>query len=359
MHSFNHGGRGYFNVQAELAGETDRLVLITAHFDSTAASSPPYDPVSDSAPGADDDATGTAAVLAAAAIIRDLAAANKPLRTIRFVLFNAEEHGLIGSHAYARDAHARGEQIDAVYQMDMIGYNVVPPATFEVHAGYLASPTVQTSSVVLAERIVRLARVVAPGLGTTQVYRSNSSSDRDPAEGRSDHAAFHQRGYPAVAATEDFFVGPGGAGSEPNPNYHRETDTLVDSEYAAGIARATVAAAWLTAAPTATPAPAGGTVATKLGSGATAEGATDWQPYSGVGVYVDVDTSACGFTKTPRYFTVIGGSSSHWATTGATSIYSPTPTGFRVYVRWSNGTALTPETANANNWHIQWLGIES
>ena len=79
MHSFNHGGRGYFNVQAELAGETDRLVLITAHLDSTAASSPPYDAVSDPAPGADDDATGTAAVLAAAAIIRDLAAANKPL----------------------------------------------------------------------------------------------------------------------------------------------------------------------------------------------------------------------------------------------------------------------------------------
>ena len=107
MHSFTHSGRSYFNVEAELAGETDHLVLVTAHLDSTAASSPPYDPANDPAPGADDDGSGTAAVLAAAAIIRDLAAAEKPQHTIRFVLFNAEEHGLIGSHAYARDAQAR------------------------------------------------------------------------------------------------------------------------------------------------------------------------------------------------------------------------------------------------------------
>ena len=55
--------------------------------------------------------------------------------------------------------------------------------------------------------------------------------------------------------------------------------------------------------------------------------------------YLDVDTSAGKFTSTPRYFTTLGGNSSHWATTGATSIYNATPTGFRVYVRWSDGSA--------------------
>lgn len=73
---------------------------------------------------------------------------------------------------------------------------------------------------------------------------------------------------------------------------------------------------------------------------------------------MDVNTTAAGFTKTPKYFTVLGGSSSQWATTGATSIYSPGSTGFRVYVRWSTGIELTPETANSYGWHIQWLGIE-
>lgn len=358
VHSFNHGGRGYFNVEAELAGETDRLVLVTAHLDSTAMSSPPYNATTDPAPGADDDASGIAAVLAAATIIRDLAAAAKPRHTVRFVLFNAEEHGLIGSQAYARDARDRGEQIDAVYQMDMIGYNVAPPATFELHAGYLASPSVQDSSILLAKRIAKFVPIFAPGLGTAQIYRSQSSTDRDPAEGRSDHAPFHQRGYPAVAATEDFFIGPGPAAAEPNPNYHRASDTFVDGEYAAGIARAVVAAAWVTAAPTRTAPVAQGGAALKLGSGATPQGTTDWKPYSGVGVYVDVNTTAAGFNKTPKYFTMLGGSSSQLATTGATSIYSPASTGFRVYVRWSNGIELTPETANSYGWHIQWLGIE-
>jgi len=37
---------------------------------------------------------------------------------------------------------------------------------------------------------------------------------------------------------------------------------------------------------------------------------------------------------------------------------SPTPTGFRVYVRWSDGSALTPAQANSLQWHINWLGVE-
>ena len=59
----------------------------------------------------------------------------------------------------------------------------------------------------------------------------------------------------------------------------------------------------------------------------------------------------------PRYFTTLGGNSSHWATTGATSIYNATPTGFRVYVRWSDGSALTPAQANSFQWHVNWLAL--
>ena len=97
----------------------------------------------------------------------------------------------------------------------------------------------------------------------------------------------------------------------------------------------------------------------KMGSGATVPGATNWQPYgNNSGVYVDVDTSGCGFTSTPRYFTSIGGRSRHWSTTGATSIYNPTPTKFRVYVRWANGGTLTPAAANGRKWHINWFAVE-
>jgi hypothetical protein len=360
-HSFTHNGRSYSNVEAELAGNTSALVLVTAHLDSTAASSPPYNPAGDPAPGADDDGSGLAAVLAAAEVICDLAAAQKPEQTIRFVLFNAEEHGLVGSQAYARDAQSAGAVIEAVYQMDMIGYNVVAPRTCEIHAGFLASPTVQASSAVVAERVRRLALAVAPALGTMQLYLSSPGAV-DPAEGRSDHAPFQARGYAACVATEDFFAGPGpSAPAEANPNYHRKTDTFVDLAYAADIARSMVAAAWVTACPTAATAPQGGSpVSIKIASGSTTPGSTNWQPYSGnTGIYLDVDTSAGKFSTTPKYITSLGGNSSHWATTGVTSVYTPSPTGFRVYVRWSNGSALTPAQANSFQWHVNWLGVEA
>ena len=86
----------------------------------------------------------------------------------------------------------------------------------------------------------------------------------------------------------------------------------------------------------------------------------DWKPYpNGTGVFVDVDTSAAGFAATPLYFTSIAGISHHWATTGATSIYKPSATGFSVYVRWAEGDPLTPTEAAAHGWYINWMAIEN
>jgi len=97
----------------------------------------------------------------------------------------------------------------------------------------------------------------------------------------------------------------------------------------------------------------------RLAAGRTPAGSTNWQPYSGTaGIFVDVDTTSAGFTATPVYLTALHGSSNHWTTTGGTSVYTPTQTGFRIYVRWADGSALTPAQANANGWHIQWLGIQ-
>ncbi len=95
-----------------------------------------------------------------------------------------------------------------------------------------------------------------------------------------------------------------------------------------------------------------------IARGSTPVGNTAWQQYyDGEGVFVDVDTSSAGFNNTPIYITSIGGLGFHWATTGATSIYFPTPTGFRVFVRWSTGGALTPATANQSGWHINWIAV--
>lgn len=81
--------------------------ILCAHYDTVA-----------SAPGADDDGSGTAAVLAIAHVLSQYHFNH----TIRFITFSGEEVGTYGSFTYARDASHRGDNIVAVLNMDMIGY---------------------------------------------------------------------------------------------------------------------------------------------------------------------------------------------------------------------------------------------
>lgn len=96
----------------------------------------------------------------------------------------------------------------------------------------------------------------------------------------------------------------------------------------------------------------------KIASGSTTPGSTNWKSYGTRGIYVDVSTSFARITGTPVYVTSLGGNSHHWQAIGATSIYQPTATGFRVYVRWLDGGSLTPAQANELKWHINWIAME-
>ncbi len=249
-HRFTHEGRPYDNVEATLpmAGK-DGVVLITAHLDSTGARRPGYRASIDPAPGADDDASGVSGVLSAARALSALdAALSLPRRELRFVLFNAEEHGFTGSRAYAQEQARLGAQIIAVFQLDMIGFDVNPARAFELHAGYSASAIVQSRSVRLATLIAALVPQISNGLPAPQIYPSVGALS-DPAEQRSDHYSFQVEGYAACLASEDLFAGPGpGAPApEPNPNYHLPADNAVNARYAADITRAVAAAAWVVA----------------------------------------------------------------------------------------------------------------
>jgi bacterial leucyl aminopeptidase len=250
LRRFSHEGRFLENVEAELPGETAEAVLITAHIDSTAASGGPgYHPASDPAPGADDDASGVAAVLALARALCGISGQGKFPRTARFVLFNAEEQGLVGSQVYAASSADRDDPIVAVFQMDMVGFvgsNMAVPRPFEIHVGH-ARREVVTASLALADLLRRLQPMVAPELLAPQIYTGEESPQGDPAAGRSDHASFQDHGYPACVLSEDFFTGPRANDPAPqaNPNYHKATDRVVESRYAAQIARCIGAASLL------------------------------------------------------------------------------------------------------------------
>jgi hypothetical protein len=105
--TFTRGSVDQYNTVAELRGseKPDEVVLVGAHLDSW-----------DLSTGATDNGTGAIAVLETARILK--AAGAQPKRTIRFVLFGAEEQGLIGSQAYTEKHEKELEKFQAVLVLD-------------------------------------------------------------------------------------------------------------------------------------------------------------------------------------------------------------------------------------------------
>jgi hypothetical protein len=79
-----------------------------------------------------------------------------------------------------------------------------------------------------------------------------------------------------------------------------------------------------------------------------------WVQYSSDGIYVDVSTASAGFTQTPYYFTSLVGNTMHWVVRGSSSLYDPSPTGFRVYIHYEG---ITVSNANDWGWYINWIAI--
>jgi len=100
------------NIEGTLKGENsddDSLLVFNAHYDSVAAG-----------PGANDDGSGTVAVLAAAYALSHFTFQ----RTLKFVTVSGEEIGLAGSKAYAKEAYERNDNILLEINADMIGHDV-------------------------------------------------------------------------------------------------------------------------------------------------------------------------------------------------------------------------------------------
>ena len=198
------------NVYAVLKGtdteNAKRIVLVTGHYDSRPSDT--LDVKAD-APGANDDASGTAVSLECARVLSKL----KFPATIIFLTVAGEEQGLNGSRHFAKMAKDQGWNLEAVLNNDIVGGDKSAGQDHSVvrvfSEGLPASATEQeirrirglggendSGSRQLARYIADVGRTYDAGVKPVLVFRL----DRYLRGG--DHSAFNQQGFSAVRFTE-------------------------------------------------------------------------------------------------------------------------------------------------------------
>ena len=200
------------NIEAQIRGteRPDEIIIVGAHYDSV------------SSPGANDNASGVAALLELAGIFK----VRSSERTLRFVAFVNEEPPYfqteqMGSRAYARRSRERGDNIVAMLSLETIGYYSdvensqlypFPFSLFYPSKGNFIGFVGNTSSRSLVRRAIRVFRegaafpsegVAAPGWLT--------------GIGWSDQWSFWKEDYPGVMITDTALFR--------YPNYHKRSDT--------------------------------------------------------------------------------------------------------------------------------------
>ena len=159
----------------------EEYVVCGAHYDSYNNS--PGDPDSLYAPGADDNASGVSGILETARILSKCSFE----RSLVFVNFGAEEVGLIGSAAYAKDCAERDMHIVGYFNLDMIGYL---EEGSDIHVNLLY--TTQDSTI--AKYVKNFSHVYYPEMRIWQDWLP---------QGDSDYSSFNRNGYAAIHIFED------------------------------------------------------------------------------------------------------------------------------------------------------------
>ncbi|MDR0802877.1 M20/M25/M40 family metallo-hydrolase [Fluviicola sp.] len=170
----------------------DRVCIIGAHYDNL--------PTGPTAPGADDNASGCAAVLEAARLLAQVDLPN----TVIFAAWDEEELGLIGSNAYVTKG-VQGSPFLGYINLDMIGWDGNGDRATEVHTRPIAE------SVDLANKVVQCNEWYHIGLNL---------EIRNPGVINTDHYSFWQGGYTAVGINEEY-------NGDMNPNYHQASDQFL------------------------------------------------------------------------------------------------------------------------------------
>ncbi|MDB5323430.1 MAG: peptidase [Phycisphaerales bacterium] len=195
-HPYAVANQTVYNLDAEIKGETDEVMLVGAHYDSVKG-----------APGANDNASGIAAVLALARRMGK----DRPRQTLRLAAFVNEEPPYfqtdrMGSLVYAKECQARGDKIAAMISVETIGcYSDEPgsqryPSPFNLFypkEGNFIAFVGNVESADLVKRIVGQFRkdVRFPSEGAAVLGSIEGV-------GWSDHWSFWKCGYKAIMVTD-------------------------------------------------------------------------------------------------------------------------------------------------------------
>jgi Zn-dependent M28 family amino/carboxypeptidase len=201
-------------------------ILIGAHFDSVP-----------NTPGADDNASAVAVMLAAAKAIGWR-------KDVMYVAFNAEECNLAGSQEFVKELAAELKVLEQVHVLEMVGYRDRRPNSQQNPLPMIQAPTtgdflgVVANKGFLIDQIIAAAGSIAVpvvGLAIPSGLPLNAIRQLSPHLLRSDHAPFWERHIPAVMWTD--------TSEFRNPHYHQPTDTpdTLDYEYMAEVDKLLVA----------------------------------------------------------------------------------------------------------------------
>jgi hypothetical protein len=189
------------NVIADKPGSgagARRVVIVTAHLDSINSKGGPAAP----APGADDNASGSAGVIEIARGFKD----HHGEQDLRFILFGGEEQGLFGSkHYVAALQAAERSRIKAVVNMDMVG-------------------SLNSSARTVLLEGAPVSQAVIDGLSDAAATYTELTVETSLSPFASDHVPFIDAGLPAVLTIE--------GADNANATVHSVNDKLEKIDYA-------------------------------------------------------------------------------------------------------------------------------
>jgi Zn-dependent M28 family amino/carboxypeptidase len=220
---YSANGESFRNLIVRLGPETEESIVIGAHYDVRGPHA-----------GADDNASGTAALLELARVLRG---AELKAR-VELAFYSNEEYGLLGSAVHAE----RSRNVRAMLSLEMLGC-FDQPQKFPFAALRLLYPD-RGDYIVVVGRLedFRLVRAVKAALRANGAgVRSIDAPELIPGIADSDHSSFWRRGMRAAMVTDTAWYR--------NPRYHTARDTPDTLDYARMARIVDGLAAWASSIP--------------------------------------------------------------------------------------------------------------